>query len=185
MFYEGASALPMILIDTAQGQRVPANHVDSRLVGLQDIMPTLLDLAGIAIPSSVEGLSMVGEHKRPFLYGECREDAGATRMVHDGQHKLIWYPAGNVVQLFDLVRDPKELVDCAAHADYQTIRQQLESILVSQLYGDDLNWVHQGKLQGFAAPTAPFKADRGMSGQRGLHFPTPPLDPLGQQVGSP
>ena len=185
MFYEGASALPMILVDTAQGQRIQANHVDNRLVGLQDIMPTLLDLAGIAIPSSVEGLSMVGEHKRPFLYGECREDAGATRMVHDGQHKLIWYPAGNVVQLFDLERDPKELVDCAAQAEYQAIRQQLESILVSQLYGDDLNWVHQGQLHGFAAPTTPFKADRGMSGQRGLHFPTPPLDPLGQQVGSP
>ncbi len=185
MFYEGSSALPMILIDTAQGQRVQANHVDSRLVGLQDIMPTLLDLAGIDIPASVEGLSMVGAQKRPFLYGECREDAGATRMVHDGQHKLIWYPAGNVVQLFDLARDPQERVDCAAQASYQPIRQHLESILISQLYGDDLNWVTDGQLRGFAATTAPFKADRGMSGQRGLHFPTPPLDPLGQQVGSP
>ena len=185
MFYEGASALPMILIDTAQRQRVPANHVDHRLVGLQDIMPTLLDLAGIEIPASVEGLSMVGAATRPFLYGECRDDAGATRMVHDGRHKLIWYPAGNVVQLFDLETDPKELIDCADLAAYHAVRKQLESILVSQLYGPDLNWVHEGQLQGFPIPNTPFKADRGMSGQRGLHFPTPPLDPLGQQVGSP
>ncbi len=185
MFYEGASALPMILIDTAHQNRVKANHVDSRLVGLQDIMPTLLDLAGIAIPSTVEGLSMVGSQTRPFLYGECREDAGATRMVHDGRHKLIWYPAGNVVQLFDLECDPQERHDCAEQADYLGIRTHLESVLVGQLYGDDLAWVHGGKLIGFPPVSTPFKADRGMSGQRGLHFPTPPLDPAGKQVGSP
>lgn len=185
MFYEGACALPMILIDTAKSSRVKANHLDSRLVGLQDIMPTLLDLAGIPIPSSVEGLSMTGQKKRPFLFGECREDAGATRMVHDGRHKLIWYPAGNVVQLFDLENDPKELNDCAEQDAYQAIRSQLESILTEQLHGDDLGWVHNGQLVGFPSPSTPFKADRGFSGQRGLHFPTPPLDPTGQQVGSP
>jgi arylsulfatase A-like enzyme len=185
MFYQGSSAIPMILIDTAQGARVRANHMDTRLVGLQDIMPTLLDLAGIAIPSTVEGLSMAKNQTREFLYGECREDSGATRMLHDGRHKLIWYPGGNVFQLFDLEQDPRERVDLSDHPDYQTTLLKLQNLLVQNLHGVDLTWVKDGKLIGFMPSTSEFKADRAMSGQRGLHFPSPPLDPAGKQVGSP
>ena len=185
LFYEGSSAVPMILIDRANSRRVQADHIDSRLVGLQDIMPTLLDLAGIDIPSSVEGLSMIQPKQRKYLFGECREDSGATRMVHDGRHKLIWYPAGNVFQLFDLDKDPREQVDCIDAAEYAGTQKVLKEMMVSQLHGVDLAWQKDGQLIGFAPPQQTFKADRAMSGQRGLHFPTPPLDPLGKQVGSP
>ena len=185
MFYQGSSAIPMILIDTAHGRKIRANHIDTRLVGLQDIMPTLLDLAGIAVPSTVEGLSMANNQTRSFLYGECREDSGATRMLHDGRHKLIWYPGGNVFQLFDLELDPRERVDLADHPDYQTTLLKLQDLLVQNLHGIDLTWVKDGKLIGFVPSTSEFKADRAMSGQRGLHFPSPPLDPAGKQVGSP
>lgn len=185
LFYEGSARIPMILVDRANGQRIKANHTDSRLVGLQDIMPTLLDMAGVTIPASVEGLSMAGEEKRGFLYGECREDAGATRMLHDGRHKLIWYPCGNVFQLFDLEQDPKEQVDLIDHPACQAKRRELQDLLMTQLNGQDLGWVANGQLVGFEAEPATFKADRGMSGQRGLHFPTPPLDASGKQVGSP
>ena len=185
LFYEGSSAVPMILIDRANSRRVQADHIDSRLVGLQDIMPTLLDLAGIDIPASVEGLSMIQPKQRKYLFGECREDSGATRMVHDGRHKLIWYPAGNVFQLFDLDKDPREQVDCIDAAEYAGTQKVLKEMMVSQLHGVDLAWQKDGQLIGFAPPQQTFKADRAMSGQRGLHFPTPPLDPLGKQVGSP
>ena len=185
LFYEGSSAVPMILIDRANSRRVKADHIDSRLVGLQDIMPTLLDLAGIDVPSSVEGLSMIQPKQRKYLFGECREDSGATRMVHDGRHKLIWYPAGNVFQLFDLDKDPREQVDCIDAAEYAGTQKVLKEMMVSQLHGVDLAWQKDGQLIGFAPPQQTFKADRAMSGQRGLHFPTPPLDPLGKQVGSP
>jgi arylsulfatase A-like enzyme len=185
LFYEGSSAVPMILIDRANSRRVLADHIDSRLVGLQDIMPTLLDLAGIDIPASVEGLSMIQPKQRKYLFGECREDSGATRMVHDGRHKLIWYPAGNVFQLFDLDKDPREQVDCIDAAEYAGTQKVLKEMMVSQLHGVDLAWQKDGQLIGFAPPQQTFKADRAMSGQRGLHFPTPPLDPLGKQVGSP
>ena len=41
-----------------------------------------------------------------MLYGESLTGAKATRMVRDGRFKLIWYPAGNRLQLFDLADDP-------------------------------------------------------------------------------
>ena len=131
LFYEGSARVPMILVGAAGDARVPAGQVDERLVGLQDVMPTLLSLAGLPVPATVEGLPMTGERRRDILYGECKEDRLATRMAHDGRHKLIWYPAGNVVQLFDLQADPRECRDLSEAAQYALIRQRLEQALVS------------------------------------------------------
>ena len=56
--YEGSGCVPMVLMGRAGDQRVGHHRVDDRLVGLQDLMPTLLDLAGIPVPQSCDGLSM-------------------------------------------------------------------------------------------------------------------------------
>lgn len=185
LFYEGSSAIPMILVGAANDTRVKAAHVDARLVGLQDIMPTLLDLAALPIPDSVQGLSMVSDTRRKFLYGECREDDGASRMLHDGRYKLIWYPAGNHLQLFDIDSDPLEQINLATSAKHQGQLARLTAELLGQLNGGDLQWVRNEKLVGYPAKQTSYPADRAMSGQRGLHFPQPPLDPVATMVGSP
>ena len=59
LFYEPSANIPLILVGPEGDRRVGHHCVDDRLVGWQDIMPTLLDLAGIAVPESVEGVSMV------------------------------------------------------------------------------------------------------------------------------
>src|SRR5699024_6921050 len=59
VFYERSANVPMILLGTRHCSRVETGVLDRRLVGLQDVMPTLLDLADIPIPSSVEGRSML------------------------------------------------------------------------------------------------------------------------------
>jgi arylsulfatase len=184
LFYESSANVPMILVGVAGDPRVPTGHVDDRLVGLQDVMPTLLDLAGLPIPPTVEGLSMVGGRRRTILYGECREERSATRMVHDGHHKLIWYPAGNRVQLFDVADDPRDLYDRAGHPGYREVRERLEVTLVEHLYGDDLAWVRDGQLVGFEPGPFSSKPNRALSGQRGVHFPLPPVDRPGI-VGMP
>ncbi|HEX6143155.1 MAG TPA: sulfatase-like hydrolase/transferase [Geminicoccaceae bacterium] len=184
-FYESSAGVPMILMGTAHDRRVGHHKVDHRLVGLQDLMPTLLDLAGISIPQSVDGLSMVGAKTRDVLFGDCLENVSATRMMHDGRHKLIWYPAGNRVQLFDLEDDPMELNDVAEHGDYGETRARLEDRLIDHLYGRDLEWVRDGRLTGFEAPPYEAKPDRSLTGQRGLHYPEPPAAAQDVQVGFP
>jgi arylsulfatase len=181
-YYEGSGHIPMVLMGTAADRRVGHHRTDDRLVGLQDVMPTLLDLAGIPVPDSCDGISMVGERKRATLYGDCLENISATRMLHDGRHKLIWYPAGNHLQLFDLHEDPDELRNLADDPDYAAVRARLEEGLAGELYGADVErgWVKDGKLAGFAAPPYQEHADRGLNGQRGLHFPQPPE--IGQDV---
>jgi arylsulfatase A-like enzyme len=107
LFYEKAAKVPMILVGPAGGIRVLARTADDRLVALRDVMPTLLDLAGIQTPDRVDGLSALGEQRRNTFYGEFGEDANATRMLHDGRFKLIYYPVGNAAQLFDHYEDPE------------------------------------------------------------------------------
>ena len=79
LMYEGSAAVPMLLAGATADRRVGVGVTDERLVGLQDVMPTLLDLCGVPVPATCEGISMVGERRRDILYGEvadrCEGDA--------------------------------------------------------------------------------------------------------------
>ncbi len=174
LFYEDSACVPMLLSGVAGDDRVGHHRTENRLVGWQDVMPTLLDLAGIDIPPSVEGISMVGDKRREALYGECTEGASATRMVHNGRHKLIYYATGNRVQLFDLTEDPRELNDLSDSADHTEIRKDLTNKLIAELYGSDETWVVNGQLVGLPDQPSGSKPNRGLSGQRGSHWPVPP-----------
>lgn len=176
LFYEGSARVPMILVGTKQGTDIQMGAVDDRLVGLQDVMPTLLDIAGLPIPSSVEGLSMLRETRRTLLFGECGEGRNASRMMHDGRYKLIWYPGGQVVQLFDLQTDPKECDDLCQEPSMAEVRLRLETALINQLYGSDLDWIRDGRLKGYPSDGSRIQPDRQLSGQRGVHYPQPPVD---------
>jgi arylsulfatase len=169
MFYEGSANIPMILSAPSAESRVGVGQVDERLVGLQDVMPTLLDLAGIPTPKTVQGLSMIGERTREHLYGECGEGAHAGRMIHDGRHKLVYYPVGNRVQLFDVVDDPRELHDLGKSPEHAPVRERLVRLLRAELYDADLDWLSDGRLAGM--PDQPYlpRPDRGLANQRGIH----------------
>ena len=114
----------------------------------------------------------VARERREYLYGENWENGNATRMVRDRRHKLIYYPWGNCVQLFDLEEDPREtrdLSDSPAHAD---VRQRLTALLIDEMYGDDQAWIKDGELtgmeagdhEGYPAPAG------GLTNQRGYRF---------------
>ena len=186
LYYEESANVPMILSGPAGDGRVGVGRTDDRLVGWQDVMPTLLDLAGIEPPASVEGLSMVGPRRRETFYGECGEGPACTRMLHDGRYKLVYYPDGNRRQLFDLREDPHESEDLAGQAAHAPTLRRLEDALAAELYGGDEAWVVDGRLQGLpAVPDAPPAANRGLNGQRGLHYPQPPTDAPGAVMQSP
>jgi arylsulfatase A-like enzyme len=180
-FYEEAANIPMLLVGASDYDRVPHHHTDGRLASLQDVMPTLLDLAGIPIPSTVEGLSMVGDKKRHYLYGEYGENGEASRMIRTERHKLIYYPVGNRSQLFDLQDDPEELHDLAASTAHSEILGQLTQHLIDELYGLDKDWVVDGKLAGLPDMDYVPQPNRGLCGQRGTHWPAPPQ--TGQSSG--
>jgi arylsulfatase A-like enzyme len=178
LMYQSSVRVPMILVAPQGSARLDRGVDRDRLVGLQDVMPTLLDLAGLPIPASCDGLSMIGDVRRDVFYGEVGDNARASRMIVDGRHKLIWYPAGNRVQLFDLDTDADERDDVAGDPDRAELRRHLECRLIDHLYGVDLAWIDGDRLVGFPAPTDLPEPGRGLSGQRGLHYPQiPQTDP--------
>ncbi len=155
VFYEGSTRVPFIIVPTEDEKRLRPDTVDDRLVELRDMMPTLLDLAGIPIPAGVEGMSLADPSaRRECVYGELWEDDRATRMIRAGDHKLVYYALGNRFQLFDLKKDPAELRDLSADPAHAGVLADLSSRLVSRLYGADLSWLKDGRLAGL--PDKPF-----------------------------
>jgi arylsulfatase len=178
LYYEPSANVPMILVDRKSEPRATPNSSDDRLAGLQDVMPTLLDLAGLDVPDSCDGRSIVTGERRSYLYGECNEESSATRMIHDGRHKLIYYPAGNRRQLFDLETDPQELSDVADSPQHAAVLDSLTQLLQNELYGSDLDWLDAGgHLVGLPDQAFPAGGNRGLSLQRGVHWPPPPVIP--------
>ncbi len=176
VFYEYSANIPMILVGPPGDNRIGEGNIDNRLVGLADVMPTLLGLAGIESPETVEGISMVDREKRDHLYGEFGDDetVSKSRMIRTGQHKLIYYPFGNVVQLFDMLTDPGEKNDLSADPAHSEILADLTARLESELYGGDEQWITNGKRVGLPDKAYDHLGDRGLHGQRGGHWPIQP-----------
>ena len=109
--YEGGIRIPLIIrTETHKGR------VDSTLGTTDDLMPTLLDLAGIPTPDALDGVSILGPSALdrpifwhfPHYHGSGNRPSGAVRVGH---HKLIeWFEDGGT-ELYDLSRDPSERAD--------------------------------------------------------------------------
>ncbi len=179
--YEGSNHVPMVLVGTDEQKRdgrVGHHAVDERLVAGRDIMPTLLDLAGVDIPAHCEGLSMVGEERHESLFGahgsiKKPEHGNQHRMIRTATHKLIYYPIGNLCQLFDMVRDPEECHDLAGDPAHAEMLSDLRGKLVEALPPAEREaWAPRGELVGRPdeGPNAP-APNTWFDGQRGIQWP--------------
>ena len=114
---------------------------------------------------------MVGGEKRNQLYGERGEGDDATRMICGERFKLIYYPVGNRIQLFDLREDPGELRDLSGDPNQADKLERLSDALVGQMYGSDTWWIDEGRLVGEPDKIYTSPPNRGLSGWHGLHWP--------------
>lgn len=114
--YEGAIHVPLIFVlpqERFQGIQV------SETVSLTDIMPTILEVAGLPLPPQVQGKSL-----RPYFFNPRRSERrlvysetfyprfhfGWSQLVsvQNGRWKLIMAPQASQPELFDLRADSKE-----------------------------------------------------------------------------
>lgn len=122
----------------------PRQNVCSAPVGLQDVMPTLLDAAGVSIPDCCTGRSVL-----PFVLGESPawrealhgEHNGYRRYV-DGYHylvnerwKYVWRSQTGEEHLFDLEADPNEVHDLSGKEDCGPWRRRLAHQLADRPEG--------------------------------------------------
>jgi choline-sulfatase len=150
-FYEWSSRVPLIL-------RFPGGWQEGTIrpepVSLIDLVPTLLDLAGVG---EEERLPLDGRSLRGLLDGS---DAGEWEafseyhsqgahapcfMIRRGRYKYVLihgydsgYSSGYGSQLFDLKTDPGEWSNLAGRAEYAEIEQHLKARVLEQFDPDGI-----------------------------------------------
>jgi len=114
--YEPGLRVPLL----ARGPGIRAGIAPREFVANIDLAPTILDLAGLSVPESMQGRSLA-----PLLRGETPADWRTSvyyRYYHDpghhntrahygvrtATHKLIRYPGKDAWEMYDLVADPTE-----------------------------------------------------------------------------
>ena len=149
-FYEGLVRVPLIW---SWPGHFAAGARSSALVELSDIAPTLLELAGLPIPSRMTGQSLL-----PILTGRRSADAhrdyvrceyvdaldlpgySAATMHFDGRWKIIVYHSHQLGELYDLSADPDEfndLWDSQAHQSLKLdlLRRSFDAAMLSMYSG--------------------------------------------------
>lgn len=128
------------------GPKVPKNKRIEVDVYLQDIMASVLDVAGVEKPEYVEFNSVMpiikGQQKEsyyPAVYGCYMKDK--QRMVRADGFKLILYPHGKTVLLYDMKNDPLEKKNLAEDPQYDQVKSQLFEKLqeLQKTYNDPLD----------------------------------------------
>lgn len=144
LLYEEAVRVPLVVCWPG---RVPAGRRVAGATGLIDVSPTVLSLLGL----SAQGLSPRGRDQSPIWTGRREPDgervvfrqrrlfktdrvlnvsvAGSKDALRVGRWKLIHAPDEHTLELFDLVKDPKELDNLAERRPRitQTLMARLES----------------------------------------------------------
>ncbi|HOQ76094.1 MAG TPA: sulfatase-like hydrolase/transferase [Thermoclostridium sp.] len=128
--YEHSIRVPFVIA----GPGIPRNETRDSYIYLMDIFPTLCDMLGLDIPSSVEGISfksVIGNPEartRDMLYAGY---ADKVRSIKDYTYKLIEYKCKDLrrTQLFKIDEDPWETNDLSKREDMQPIIHKLRAKL--------------------------------------------------------
>ena len=123
--------------------RITPGSVNTDIVSNLDFAETFLDIAGVPIPSDMQGRSLVelfdgdtpADWRKSFYYHYYENPGGHNVARHygvtTGEHKLMHlYALGgqprNDWELFDLTKDPNELQSVFGAPEYAAIRSELE-----------------------------------------------------------
>lgn len=139
--YREAVQVPLVVA----GPQVPAGHVCQTPVNLIDIAPTLVQGAGLAVPSAYDGRSLLELALEPddalrvaFSEYHAVGSPSAAYMVRQGRWSYHHY-VGFEPELFDLEHDPLQIHNLAARSEHRGVRDRLEALLRGMLDPEDVD----------------------------------------------
>jgi len=139
--FEGSARIPFVM-RLPKSMGVIQEQVRDEVVELMDVMPTLLDAAGVAVPETVDGASLMplmrGESDtwREYVHGECSAVptiGSGMQYLTDGRRKYIWYPGIGEEHYFHLDTDPCEMHNRASDPSCRHELHQWRERLVREL----------------------------------------------------
>ena len=137
--YEGGIRVPLVV---RWPGRVRAGAVSDHVAAFWDVMPTLLEAAGVEVPGGLDGLSFLptlladrGQREHEYLYWEFRAYGGQQAVrLGDWKGVIQRMKQGNrELELYDLARDVGERDDVAA--DHPELVERIRAIL-SEAHGE-------------------------------------------------
>ncbi len=122
IFYEEAARVPFLM---RWPKHIPAKTVSDALLGTPDIMPTILSMLNIPVPSAVEGKDMSShalgkggaDHDAAHMQGmgatAAWTDGTEWRALRDHEYTYAIYHRDGKELLFNNPKDPFQMVDLA------------------------------------------------------------------------
>ncbi|MCB0687605.1 MAG: sulfatase-like hydrolase/transferase [Saprospiraceae bacterium] len=134
--YEELFKVPAIIKLPGYGS---GNQQHDQLVSSIDLLPTILETAGIPIPDSIDGQSMLpilnGSKQtfRKFIFSEIHSSNadGKTIICRDDHYKYVYHWLSNDVdEFYDLVTDPGELNNLYTQAAYSDQISRMQEAII-------------------------------------------------------
>ena len=153
-FHNGSSMVPYIVVPpkSAAKMDVPVSAVGrtdtTHAVGLQDFMPTILDIAGCPLPENMTGqsvLPLIKEEEvawRDHIFGNC----GPLYSSFDGRYRYQWDGVSGEEMLFDQLEDTKDEHDLADLPAYVEVKAGLRAALRDWMAANDDIRVEDGEM---------------------------------------
>ena len=141
-FYDCAMRVPLIIRWPGEYR---AGLRSDALVEMVDLVPTLLDAAGIPVPKGVQGRSLAR-----LLHGQTAEHRDSVYMEHYDStflynpppmatavrtrtHKLAYYCGLDTGELYDLEKDPGEFDNLWANSQARDVREAMLMKLIARM----------------------------------------------------
>lgn len=165
--YEGSAHVPFLLYlpPALRAHWGPAGDVDA-IAELRDVMPTVLDIAGVPVPDGVDGTSLRAAVAAPddalavrtHLQGEhlvSHLGLHSKQWIRTARHKYVWFSGDGREQLLDLAADPLEEHDLAGDPARAHLLAEHRALLIARLDGREEGFVRDGALE----PGRPLRAE--------------------------
>lgn len=148
--YQGSIRVPSFIYDPAN---LIAGHRSSirQLVKLQDIFPSLVDLAGGGLVDT-DGKSvrqlLFGHYEgwRTEFHGEHALARDSSQYIMTEKWKFIWFPVRDVYQLFDIENDPNEMHNLIKEKKYVPVIKEMTQKMIAYLQNRPEGFVKNGCL---------------------------------------
>ena len=151
--YQGSSRVPFLVSGGGFRPEKPGS-VKTDVVELRDVMPTVLEAAGVQIPDSVEGISLWNTalkesgtpEVREYLHGEHTLGEASSHWIITRDEIYIWYSQTGEEQYFRIAEDPDELHNLIGSETAKERVEALRGLLIQELQDREEGFVREGRL---------------------------------------
>lgn len=166
--FEGSSRIPLLFYfppALREKYGIEGGRRISNIVELRDIFPTLCDLAGVPVPDTVDGHSLLpmlrggsagagsrASEVREYLHGEHSFGDLSNHWLRGEGEKYCWFSQSGRELLFNLEDDPRECHDLSRERPKRL--QFWRERLIHELEGREEGYVRNGELLTGVQPRA-------------------------------